>query len=90
MIIVGTKTMDCTGTQTFLDYVNSFYGRDGIYRLVKNKMGHTMWATKTDIHAAICKTEFTLDDGVFCGDSIDREAVRATLEANGFSEEGLV
>ncbi len=86
MVIVGIKAMDCTGTQTFLDYVNSFYGRDGVYRLMKNGM----WATKTDIHAAICKTEFTLDEGTFCGDSIDREAVRTTLEENGFSEEGLV
>ena len=78
--------MDCTQTGTFLDYVNSFYGRDGIYRLVKNGA----WATKTDIQSAISATEFTLDEGTFCGDSIDREAVRGTLEANGFSEEGLV
>ena len=70
----------------FIEYVNSFYGRDGIYRLMKNGK----YATTIDIAVAVGATKFTLDDGVFCGDSIDREAVRWTLESNGFSEEGLV
>ena len=70
----------------FIEYVNSFYGRDGIYRLMR----HGKRVTKTDIAVAIGATEFTLDDGVICGDSIDREAVRWTLESHGFSEEGLV
>ena len=36
----------------FIEYVNSFYGRDGIYRLMR----HGKWVTKTDIEVAIGAT----------------------------------
>ena len=67
----------------FIEYVNSFYGRDGIYRLMKNGK----WATVSDITVAVGATTFALDEGTFCGDSIDREAVRWTLEEMGFAED---
>ena len=77
------ESFDSEPVNNFIEYVNSFYGRDGIYRLMKNGK----WATVSDITVAIGATTFSLDEGTFCGDSIDREAVRWTLEEMGFAED---
>ena len=77
------ESFDSEPINSFIEYVNSFYGRDGIYRLMKNGK----WATVSDITVAIGATTFNLDEGTFCGDSIDREAVRWTLEEMGFAED---
>jgi hypothetical protein len=65
----------------FVEYVNAFYGRDGIYEL---RNGNKI-ATIGDIEHAIANTTWSPEFG-FCGDTVDREWVRGTLENNGFSE----
>ena len=51
----------------FVDYVYSFYGRDGVYPL---------GVTREQISASTMRYISMLEPDEFCGDSIDRERVR--------------
>jgi hypothetical protein len=53
---------------TFVDYVLSFYGADGLYN---------MGATREQVE--ICAKAQMLRASDFCGDSVDREATRDLL-----------
>ncbi len=60
---------------TFIDYVHSFYGKDGVY---------DFGATKEDITLATAVYLRNLGKQDFAADSIDREHVREVL-LNEFS-----
>jgi hypothetical protein len=66
----------------FVEYVNAFYGRYGVYEL---RNGNKI-ATIGDIEHAIANTTW-IPDG-FCGDTVDRECLRVTFHNNGFTEYG--
>ena len=70
-----SQTIPKTGLDAFFDYCRSFYGVNGIYDL---------GVSDDQIKAAITLLVYGNDKyrcGVdFCGDSIDREHVRAILE----------
>ena len=65
-----------TKAQDFYDYVKGFYGRGGIYEFN---------APHNVIYAACCLVAQRKDIH-FDGDTVDREAVRETLERFGYSE----
>jgi hypothetical protein len=64
-----TKPVD-----TFIDYVMSFYGPDGIYPMTPAP-NLTVIKSATNDHIRICK----IKGQKFCGDSYDRELVRDLL-----------
>ena len=65
-----------TRTQDFYVYAKGFYGRGGIYEFD---------APHNVIYAACCLVAQRKDIH-FDGDTVDREAVRETLERFGYSE----
>lgn len=51
----------------FIDYVHSFYGRDGVYPL---------GVSRDQIAAGTLSYISIIEPNEFCGDSVDRERVR--------------
>ena len=63
-----------TNFAEFLDYVLSFYGKDGIYP--DNKRTKEQIAYATLMHLDMCASEHVTDYTWGNGDSLDRERVR--------------
>ena len=55
----------------FVDYVESFYGADGIYNLGFNVTRENVW-NATSVHLM----RLTAEGSAFEGDTVDREMVR--------------
>lgn len=60
----------------FVDYVLSFYGKDGIYGNDKSFIGEPFTKEEIEYATEIRKTHPTSASMEFCGDSADRELVR--------------